>query len=85
MILAFRSFCRRWRSFCLSSKHRPRPSKTPRPAGFWLLLSGGIAYTIGAVLYGLGSKKNPIFHTVFHVFVDIGSILHAVCVLCYVL
>ena len=41
--------------------------------------------TIGAVLYGLGSKKNPIFHTVFHVFVDIGSILHAVCVLCYVL
>ena len=41
--------------------------------------------TLSPVLYGLGSKKNPIFHTVFHVFVDIGSILHAVCVLCYVL
>ena len=53
--------------------------------GFTWLLAGGVAYTIGAVLYGLGSKKNPIFHTVFHVFVDIGSILHAVCVLCYVL
>ena len=53
--------------------------------GFAWLLAGGVAYTIGAVLYGLGSKKNPIFHTVFHVFVDIGSILHAVCVLCYVL
>ena len=53
--------------------------------GFAWLLAGGVAYTIGAVLYGLSSKKNPIFHTVFHVFVDIGSILHAVCVLCYVL
>ena len=53
--------------------------------GFAWLLAGGVAYTIGAALYGLGSKKNPIFHTVFHVFVDIGSILHAVCVLCYVL
>ncbi len=53
--------------------------------GFAWLLAGGVAYTIGAVLYGLGSKKNSIFHTVFHVFVDIGSILHAVCVLCYVL
>lgn len=53
--------------------------------GFAWLLAGGVAYTIGAVLYGLGSKKKPIFHTVFHVFVDIGSILHAVCVLCYVL
>ena len=53
--------------------------------GFAWLLAGGVAYTIGAVRYGLGSKKNPIFHTVFHVFVDIGSILHAVCVLCYVL
>ena len=53
--------------------------------GFACLLAGGVAYTIGAVLYGLGSKKNHIFHTVFHVLVDIGSILHAVCVLCYVL
>ena len=53
--------------------------------GFGWLLAGGVAYTLGAVLYGLGRKKNPIYHTVFHVFVDIGSILHAVCVLCYVL
>lgn len=53
--------------------------------GFGWLLAGGVAYTLGAVLYGLGRKKNSIYHTVFHVFVDIGSILHAVCVLCYVL
>ena len=53
-------------------------------AGFRWLLAGGISYTLGAILYGIGSK-NPIFHTVFHVFVDLGSILQAVCILKYVL
>ena len=43
--------------------------------GFWLLLSGGIAYTIGAVLYGIGSKVKWM-HSVFHVFVVLGSALH---------
>ena len=52
--------------------------------GFWWLLAGGISYTLGAALYGVGSKK-PIFHTVFHVFVDLGSALQAVCILKYVL
>ena len=28
--------------------------------GFGWLLAGGVAYTLGAVLYGLGRKKNPI-------------------------
>ena len=51
---------------------------------FLWLIGGGIAYTIGAVLYGIGGKR-PIYHTVFHVFVDIGSILQAVCILFYVL
>lgn len=51
---------------------------------FLWLIGGGIAYTIGAVLYGIGGKR-PIFHTVFHVFVDIGSILQAVCILFYIL
>lgn len=53
------------------------------PAFIWLI-SGGIAYTIGAVLYGVGGKK-PIYHTVFHVFVDLGSILQAVCIIFYIL
>ncbi len=44
------------------------------PAGFYLLLAGGIAYTLGAVLYGIGSKK-PWFHSVFHIFVVLGSVL----------
>lgn len=43
--------------------------------GFWLLLAGGISYTIGAVLYGLGSKKGYM-HCIFHVCVLLGSIFH---------
>ena len=51
---------------------------------FWLLLGGGISYTIGAVLYGIGKKKRY-FHTVFHVFVDIGTLLQALCIMKYVI
>lgn len=52
--------------------------------GFAWLVAGGIAYTIGAVLYVIGHKK-PIMHTIFHLFVDIGSLLQAICILFYVL
>ncbi len=52
--------------------------------GFWWLLAGGIAYTIGAILYGIGSKR-PWFHSIFHLFVLLGSILQAVAILWYVL
>lgn len=52
--------------------------------GFYLLLAGGVAYTIGAVLYGIGSKKKWM-HSVFHIFVDIGSLLQFLCVAMYAL
>ena len=52
--------------------------------GLWLLLSGGIAYTVGAVLYGIGSKKRY-FHSVFHFFCLIGTILHFFSIYFYVL
>ena len=52
--------------------------------GFGWLLAGGIAYTVGAVLYGIGSKK-PWFHSVFHIFVVLGSFLQAVAICFYVL
>lgn len=45
------------------------------PVGFWCLLGGGILYTLGAVLYGVG-KKVPYIHSVFHLFVFFGSVLH---------
>ena len=53
-------------------------------AGLGWLLAGGVAYTVGAVLYGLG-KKRRYMHSVFHVFVLLGSALQFVCVYCDVL
>jgi hemolysin III len=52
--------------------------------GFGLLLSGGIAYTVGSVLYGLGAKKRWM-HSVFHIFVVLGSLLQFFSVLFYAL
>ena len=52
--------------------------------GFFCLLWGGIAYTVGAILYGIGSKKRW-FHSVFHIFVVLGSLLQLLCVAFYVL
>jgi hemolysin III len=53
-------------------------------AGFWLLLSGGLAYTLGAILYGIGSKRRW-FHSMFHLFVLAGSILQFFAIFLYVL
>lgn len=52
--------------------------------GFLFLLSGGIAYTIGAVLYGLGKKKKWM-HSIFHIFVVLGSVLQWLAVVFYAL
>lgn len=52
-------------------------------AGFALLVGGGVAYTVGAVFYGLGHKKRYI-HSVFHIFCLVGSGLHILCILFYV-
>ena len=52
--------------------------------GFLWLLAGGIAYTIGAVLYGIGSKKKWM-HSVFHIFVVLGSLLQFLAIYLYVL
>ena len=52
--------------------------------GFLWLLAGGIAYTVGAVLYGIGKKKRW-YHSIFHLFVLLGSLLQAVSILFYVL
>lgn len=52
--------------------------------GFLLLLFGGVAYTIGAVLYGVG-KRRKWMHGVFHIFVVLGSFLQFLAVWGYAL
>jgi hemolysin III len=46
----------------------------------WLILAGGIAYTVGAVIYAV-KKPNPFprvfgYHEVFHALTLVGAILH---------
>ena len=53
-------------------------------AGFVLLLLGGIAYTVGAILYGIG-KKHKYMHSIFHLFILLGSLLQFFCILLYVM
>jgi len=52
--------------------------------GLLFLLAGGVLYTVGAVLYGIGKKKKYM-HNVFHVFVLLGSVAHFFAILCYAL
>jgi len=62
----------------------PQAVKVMTVPGFSLLLSGGIAYTVGAILYGIGVKKRWM-HSVFHIFVVLGSILQFLAIYFYVL
>lgn len=53
------------------------------PAGLWLLVAGGLCYTVGTIFYVL--KKVRYMHAVWHVWVLAGSILHFLAVLLYVI
>ena len=53
------------------------------PDGLSWLVAGGIAYTVGAILYGI--KKIKFNHAIFHVFVLIGAFCHFMAVYFYVL
>ena len=54
--------------------------------GIILLLLGGIAYTVGAVIYGIGKKTGKRYvHSVFHLFVILGSVLQFFSILLYII
>ncbi|NTW28990.1 MAG: hemolysin III family protein [Coriobacteriia bacterium] len=53
------------------------------PAGLWLLIAGGLSYTLGTVFYVL--KKVKYMHAVWHFFVLGGSVAHFLAVLLYVI
>ncbi len=52
------------------------------PAGFWLIVAGGLAYTTGIIFYV--KDKIKYFHTVWHLFVLAGSVLQFFAILLYV-
>jgi len=59
------------------------------PTGLFLLVLGGILYTVGGVIYGLKPKclsfKYMGFHEIFHIFIMLGSLAHFLCVYLYVI
>lgn len=52
--------------------------------GFCWILAGGLAYTLGAILFGIGVKIHWM-HSVFHIFVVIGSVLQMIGIIQYVI
>lgn len=44
---------------------------------FWLIFSGGIAYSVGAYFY---SKDKAYFHMIWHIFIGIGAICHVLAI-----
>lgn len=52
--------------------------------GLILLVTGGISYTIGTIFYGLG-RKYKYMHSIFHLFILLGSLLQFFCILFYVI
>ena len=51
--------------------------------GMWLLVAGGLSYSLGVVFYLL--KRVPFAHMVWHLFVLGGSVCHFLAVILYVL
>ena len=79
----FSMICYIGMGWCILAGIKPLMEVMP-DGGMVLLVSGGIAYTTGAVLYGMG-RKHRYMHSVFHIFVLMGSILQFFSIYLYVL
>lgn len=79
----FSMICYLLMGWCIIMKINILP-KLLGTTGFVLLLAGGITYTVGAILYGLG-KKHKYVHSIFHLFILLGSFLQFMCILLYVM
>lgn len=53
-------------------------------SGIYLLVAGGLAYTIGTVFYGLQNKYRYM-HSIWHLWILLGSFLHFMCIILYVI
>ena len=91
LIKAFWVYCPKWVSSVLYIGmgwtivfRLPLLMQAVGPVGFGLILAGGLCYTIGAILYGVGKKKRYM-HSVFHLFVIAGSVCHTLAILLFAL
>ena len=69
--------------WCIVMAAKPAMAAVPMDGLLWIL-AGGIAYTVGAVLYGLG-RTHRYMHSIFHLFVVAGSILQFFGIFFYVI
>ena len=64
-------------------------SQVLNPISLFLLVLGGVFYTIGGIIYGLKPKKLQLgkfgFHEIFHIFIILGSLCHFICVFLYLI
>lgn len=60
---------------------RPVVASLP-PAGLWLLVAGGLAYTLGVVFYAMRNVKY--MHAVWHLWVLLGSVLQFLSIILYI-
>jgi hemolysin III len=79
----FSMFCYLGMGWCIVIAGKVTLKAVPLP-GLALILAGGILYTIGAVLFSLGEKIRYM-HSVFHLFVIAGSVLHFFAILFYII
>ena len=69
--------------WCVVLAVKPAMASIPAEGLLWIL-AGGVAYTVGAVIYGMG-KRHRYMHSVFHVFVVAGSVLQFFGIFFYVI
>lgn len=80
---AFSMVCYLGMGWCIVAAAKVAFAAMPLPALMWILV-GGIAYTLGAVMYGLG-RTHRYMHSVFHIFVLIGSVTQYIGIVLYIM
>ena len=79
----FSMICYLVMGWCIVFKANILPELLTTP-GFVLLLLGGIAYSVGTIWYGFG-RKIKYMHSIFHLFIVLGSLLQFLCIVLYVI
>ena len=62
----------------------PKACQVLGQTGIIYLFAGGVAYTVGAIFYGVGKKKKYM-HAVWHLFILLGSVLQFISIYMYAL